>query len=302
MNISEVRPSGYCRGVGFALAKVKKAVRDFPNQPIFIVGMLVHNKYIVEALSMHNVITLDDSKKTKMELIDEINSGVVIFTAHGISEQVKQKAIDKGLTVIDATCEYVLKTHDIIREYLALGYDVFYIGKKNHPESDAVLSIDPDIKLITNATDVENVICDNDRILVTTQTTMSIYETRDIIEKIMEKFPHAEIAEEICDATKRRQNAVAELKGIDVLIVVGDPKSNNTNQLAKMGLNSGIKKVLRIETARDLKDIEFDEDASIAVASGASTPQLLTRNVIKYLETKDRQYLTVDLSGIIGSL
>ncbi|MBR2546436.1 MAG: 4-hydroxy-3-methylbut-2-enyl diphosphate reductase [Erysipelotrichaceae bacterium] len=302
MNILEVKPSGYCRGVALALSKVRNAIKDYPDQPIYIIGMIVHNRFIVDAFRMHNVITLDDSRLSKAELVDQIESGVVIFTAHGIADEVKQKALDKGLTVIDATCDYVLKTHEIIKEHLKQGYTVFYIGKNRHPESEAALSISDDIILITGCADVAHIDCDNSRILVTTQTTMSIFETRDIITAITEKFPQAEIAEEICDATKRRQQAVADLKDIDTLIVVGDPKSNNTNQLARMGLKSGIKKVLRIETAKDLENLTFDEAERIAVASGASTPKVLTDNVISYLHDGNTDYLKVDLSSIIRFL
>ncbi|MBQ3384209.1 MAG: 4-hydroxy-3-methylbut-2-enyl diphosphate reductase [Erysipelotrichaceae bacterium] len=302
MSILEVTPSGYCRGVALALSKVRKAIKDYPDQPIYIIGMIVHNRYIVDAFRMHNVVTLDDSTLSKMELVNQIESGVVIFTAHGIADEVKQRAIDKGLTVIDATCDYVLKTHDIIKEHLNEGYTVFYIGKKKHPESEAALSIDENIILVTGVEDVDSINCSNSKILITNQTTMSIFETQDIINAITARFPKAVIAEEICDATKRRQQAVADLKDIDTLIVVGDPKSNNTNQLARMGLKSGIKKVLRIETAKDLENVKFDDTERIAVASGASTPKVLTDNVINYLQSGNTDYLTVDLSSIIRFL
>ncbi|MBE6125864.1 MAG: 4-hydroxy-3-methylbut-2-enyl diphosphate reductase [Erysipelotrichaceae bacterium] len=302
MEICEVKPSGYCKGVGYALAMVKKAVWDYPDQPVYIVGMLVHNRYIVDALKTRNVITLDDSSKSKMELVESIESGVVVFTAHGIADSVKNRAIEKGLTVVDATCEFVRKTHQIIRDYLNRGYSIFYIGKKKHPESEAALSINESIILITDADDVDKINNTDKNILVTTQTTMSINDTADIIRKIRKRFPHAEIAEEICDATRRRQNAVRNLKDTDVLIVVGDPKSNNTLQLARMGSSAGIRKVLRIETARDLVNVKFSENDRIAVASGASTPKVLLDNVIAYLQTHDASYLQTDLETIVSFL
>lgn len=302
MEICEVKPSGYCKGVGYALAMVKKAVRDYPDQPVYIVGMLVHNRYIVDALKTRNVITLDDSGKSKIELVESIDKGVVVFTAHGIADSVKNRAIEKGLTVVDATCEFVRKTHDIIRDYLNRGYSIFYIGKKKHPESEAALSINESITLITDADDVDKINNTDEKILVTTQTTMSINDTADIIRKIRKRFPHAEIAEEICDATRRRQNAVRNLKDTDVLIVVGDPKSNNTLQLARMGSSAGIRKVLRIETARDLVNVKFSENDRIAVASGASTPKVLLDNVIAYLQTHDASYLQTDLETIVSFL
>ena len=302
MEICEVKPSGYCRGVGYALAMVKKAVRDYPDQPVYIVGMLVHNRYIVEALKTRNVITLDDSHFSKMELVDSIDKGVVIFTAHGIAEDVKQRAIDKGLIVIDATCEFVRKTHEIIRDHIAQDYTIFYIGKKKHPESEAALSISENIRLLTDIADVEKLENTDEKILVTTQTTMSINDTADMIKVIKKKFPQAEIAEEICSATRRRQNAVRNLQNTDVLIVVGDPRSNNTLQLARMGTMAGIRKVLRIETARDLVNVEFNDDDKIAVASGASTPKILLDNVIAYLESRDEKYLQTDLETIVSFL
>ena len=122
------------------------------------------------------------------------------------------------------------------------------------------------------------------------------------IRRIRKRFPHAEIAEEICDATRRRQNAVRNLKDTDVLIVVGDPKSNNTLQLARMGSSAGIRKVLRIETARDLVNVKFGENDRIAVASGASTPKVLLDNVIAYLQTHDASYLQTDLETIVSFL
>ena len=118
MEIKKVVPSGYCKGVISAIMMAKKARNDFPDEKIYVLGMLVHNSFVSKELSELNIITLDDTNKSKSELVDEINEGVVIFTAHGISSQIKQKVIDKGLKYVDASCVDVLKTQDIIKNYL----------------------------------------------------------------------------------------------------------------------------------------------------------------------------------------
>ena len=155
MQIKKVIPSGYCKGVINAIEIAKKARRDNMDTPIYILGMIVHNSYVTEALNTLDIITLDDKKKTKEELLDEIDSGIVIFTAHGIAESIKEKAIDKGLKIIDASCSDVIKTQDIIKEKIKEGFNVLYIGKKNHPEALAVLSISQNIHLITSIGDLE---------------------------------------------------------------------------------------------------------------------------------------------------
>lgn len=283
MQIKKVIPSGYCKGVINAIEIAKKARRDNMDTPIYILGMIVHNSYVTEALNTLDIITLDDKKKTKEELLDEIDSGIVIFTAHGIAESIKEKAIDKGLKIIDASCSDVIKTQDIIKEKIKEGFNVLYIGKKNHPEALAVLSISQNIRLITSIGDLEEFQI-SEPIFVTNQTTMSIFEIREINEKIKEKWPKAIICEEICNATSMRQKAIMNLKDCDLLYVVGDPRSNNTNKLKQIALDSGIKKVRMIETAKEIDENDLDVE-NIYVTAGASTPTYLTNQVIECLNS-----------------
>ncbi|MGB4626991.1 MAG: 4-hydroxy-3-methylbut-2-enyl diphosphate reductase, partial [Erysipelotrichaceae bacterium] len=174
MEVVKVIPSGYCKGVINAINKVKQAIKDYPDKQIYILGMLVHNRYVVGGFQLNNVITLSDKNKSKEQLLDDIDDGVVVFTAHGIDPKIKQKAIDKGLIVVDATCSDVTKNANLCLEHLKNGYDVAYIGKENHPESDAVLALNEKIHLITNINDVNNTDITNNKILITNQTTMSI--------------------------------------------------------------------------------------------------------------------------------
>ena len=299
MEVRRVVPSGYCQGVVSAIRKVRETVEKYPDKKVYVLGMIVHNRFIVEAFRQLNVITLDDPFRTKEELLDSIEDGVVVFTAHGISDQIKQKALSRGLTVVDAACKYVLKNLSLIRDYLNDGYSIIYIGKKKHPESEAALSISEDIHLVTSLNDIEKLNITNSRIMVTNQTTMSVYDVSEYIEAIRMKYPGAVILEEICDATKQRQNAVMNVTDADTLIIVGDPNSNNTAQLTRLGRKNGIRRVIQIETAAELEGMEFAPDERIAVTSGASTPRYLTDNVIEYLKTQNPDYLKTDISRIL---
>lgn len=299
MEVIKVVPSGYCKGVINAINKVKQAIKDYPDKQIYILGMLVHNKYVVGGFNLHNVITLTDENKTKEQLLDEIDDGVIVFTAHGIDPKIKQKALDKGLIVVDATCCDVTKNANLCIHHLKEGYDVAYIGKKNHPESDAVLALSDKIHLITNFEDVKKSNISNEKILITNQTTMSINDIDNIIKALLDKYPLAKVVEEICNATRTRQQAVKELEDFDTLIVVGDPKSNNTTQLANIGKQAKIKNIYKIENSLELTSINLDNIDKVAVTAGASTPSYLTKQVIEYLKTKDEQYLNVDLKKIL---
>lgn len=280
MEIKRVIPSGYCKGVIRAIQMAKQARIDYPQEKIYVLGMIVHNHYVAEALEKLNIITLDANNKE--EAINSIDNGVLIFSAHGIADKYKKMASDKGLIVIDASCVDVIATQNIVKKHLNEGYRVFYIGKKNHPEAEAVLSISSDIILINSEDDIPSN-CDK-AIFVTNQTTMSIFEIANIFEAIKKKYPNALFEKEICKATTMRQEAVLKLKDCDLLIVVGDPKSNNSNKLKEIGLLSGIKKVIMIEEAMDLKLDDLKDCNHIYVTAGASTPTSLTNAVIETLK------------------
>ena len=282
MEIKRVVPSGYCKGVVSAINIVKKAKEDYPNEKIYILGMIVHNSYVKDDLSKLGIITLDDPNKTREELLDEINEGVIIFTAHGVSQQIKDKAIKKGLITIDATCGDVLKTQDIVKDYLNKGYDILYFGKKKHPEAEAVLSISNSIKLIENEDDINNLDIQNEKIFVTNQTTMSFLELEKMFNILKGKYPNCVIQKEICNATSSRQKAIIDIKDGDVLYVVGDKKSNNTNKLVDIG-RTNFKKVYLINNRDEINKNDLIGQNKIYVTAGASTPPILIDEVLKYL-------------------
>ena len=287
MEIVKVIPSGYCKGVVNAIRLAKQTRIDNPEEKIYVLGMLVHNSYVSDELSALGIVTLDDSIKSKEELLDEIDEGIIIFTAHGISEKIKNKVIAKGLKFVDASCVDVLKTQNIIKEKLKEGYDVIYFGKKKHPEAEAVISISDHIHLVTNEEDLKDLEIDNDKIFLTNQTTMSYLELKDLIEKVKEKYPDTVVQKEICNATSSRQEAIYKLENCDLLYVVGDVKSNNTNKLVEVGKRHGIKKVLLIQNYKDINDEDLIGTDKVCVTAGASTPPSLIKEVIDYLKEKN---------------
>ena len=288
MNVLKIAPRGYCYGVVDAMVIARNAALDKSlPRPIYILGMIVHNKHITDAFEEEGIITLDGTNRK--EIIEKVNSGTVIFTAHGVSPEVREIAKQKGLITIDATCPDVTKTHDLIRQKEKEGYTVIYIGKRNHPEPEGAIGVAPHIvHLVANEEDVENLTIDAEKLIVTNQTTMSQWDVAHIMEKIKEKYPHAEFEKEICLATQIRQEAVAEQAGeADVLIVVGDPRSNNSNRLAQVSEEIAHTKAYRIS---DISELELDwimDAKTVAVTSGASTPTPITKEVITFLEKFD---------------
>ena len=282
MEIKRVVPSGYCKGVVNAINIVKKTKEQYPNENICILGMIVHNSYVSKQMEDLGVITLEDPNLSKEELLDTIDKGVVIFTAHGISDKIKQKALDKGLICVDASCVDVLKNKDLIKSYLDKGYDVVYFGKKKHPEAEAILSLSNNIHLVSNISDIDNLNISNDNLFITNQTTMSYLEVEDMLKLIKDKYPTCIIQKEICNATSSRQLAITNIKDGDVLYVVGDVKSNNTNKLKEIG-SKYFKKVFLISNYKEINKKDLVNENKIYVTAGASTPPILIDEVIDYL-------------------
>jgi len=298
MNVIKVNPRGYCKGVVRAIQIAKQTAHAYPNKKIYILGMLVHNTYVMKALNAYGIITLDEKDKSREELLNQIQDGVVIFSAHGISERIKNLAKEKGLITVDATCPDVLKTQTLVNQYINDGYHVFYIGKKNHPEANAVCDGNTQITLIENVEDI-NVLPPYEKVFVTNQTTMSIYDIDSIFKEIKHFYPNALFSEEICNATRIRQEAIANLKDIDTLIIVGDKASNNSNRLAQIGKENGILNVYLIDDANELINLNLHKVSSIAISSGASTPTYLTNQVIKALETNNCTFQQIEIEKIL---
>jgi len=288
MEVVKISPRGYCYGVVDAMVLALQAARnlDLPR-PIHILGMIVHNRHVTEAFEREGIFTLDG--ENRLEILDKIDRGTVIFTAHGVSPEVRRKAREKGLTIVDATCPDVTKTHDLIREKTAEGYEIIYIGKKGHPEPEGAIGIAPDrVHLIETEADIDRLEVRSDKIVITNQTTMSQWDVRGLVARLLERFPAAEVHNEICLATQLRQEAVAEqAKGTDLCIVVGDPRSNNSNRLAQVAEEIAGVKAYRVADVTEIRREWLEGVKRVAVTSGASTPTPITKEVIAYLEQYD---------------
>lgn len=288
MEIVKISPRGYCYGVVDAMVIALQTVKnkDMPR-PIYILGMIVHNAHVTEAFEKEGVITLDGANR--LDILEQITEGTVIFTAHGVSPEVRERARKKGLAVVDATCPDVTKTHDLIREKTAEGYHIIYIGKKGHPEPEGAIGVAPDlVHLIEREEEIEELNVPEGKIIITNQTTMSQWDIRHIMQRLQEKYPRAEIHNEICLATQVRQEAVAGQAGeAQLCIVVGDPRSNNSNRLAQVSEEIAGVKAYRVSDVSEIKFEWLDGLDRVAVTSGASTPTPITKEVIAYLEQFD---------------
>ncbi|TDQ41719.1 4-hydroxy-3-methylbut-2-enyl diphosphate reductase [Aureibacillus halotolerans] len=285
MKVIKIAPRGYCYGVVDAMVIAKNASMDKTlPRPIYILGMIVHNKHVTDAFEAEGIITVDGDSRE--DLLEQINEGTVIFTAHGVSPSVRKKATDKGLTVLDATCPDVTVTHDLIREKAAEGYDIVYIGKKHHPEPEGAVGVAPHaVHLIETVEDANELNIENDRILITNQTTMSQWDVIDVSNRVQERYPQTLFHKEICKATQVRQEAVAEqAKEADLTIVVGDPKSNNSNRLAQVSEEIAGTTAYRVTDLTEIQ-LEWLKDVhTVAVTAGASTPTPVVREVIAFFE------------------
>ena len=288
MEVIKISPRGYCYGVVDALQIVRQAAKD-PSlpRPIHVIGQIIHNRHAIEELTRMGVVTLDGPARAA--ILEQVKEGTVIFTAHGVSPLVKQRAQERGLHCIDATCPDVTRTHDLVRDLVAQGYYILYIGKKGHPEPEGVMGEIPGHgSLIETEADVDELTFTPEQvanIAISTQTTLSKWDTQRVIEYIKTRYPHAQVHIDICPATQSRQEAVvAQAKMADLTIVVGDPLSNNTNRLVQVSEELAGVPAVRIEDLSQLNTEWLKGKKRVAVTAGASTPSQLTREVIRYLE------------------
>jgi 4-hydroxy-3-methylbut-2-en-1-yl diphosphate reductase len=288
MEVIKIAPRGYCYGVVDAMVIAKNAALDKSlPRPIYILGMIVHNKHVTDAFEEEGIITLDGANR--LDILNQVKEGTVIFTAHGVSPEVKRLAKERGLVTLDATCPDVTRTHDLIKEKTAEDYHIIYIGKKGHPEPEGALGVAPNfVHLVETVEDVEKLELNHERLVVTNQTTMSQWDVLHVMEKVKEKFPHAEVHNEICLATQVRQEAVAQQATVaDLTIVVGDPKSNNSNRLAQVSEEIAGTKAYRVADVSDIQLEWLKGVKKVAVTAGASTPTPITKEVINFLEQFD---------------
>ncbi len=286
MEVLRITPRGYCHGVVDAF-RIAKRVRAETNGPVHMLGMLVHNTHATDDLREQGIGLVDPPDRLRG--LEEIKDGTVIFTAHGVSPQVKQRAVEKGLTPVDATCSDVVRTHELVADLAGKGYDVVYIGRKGHPEPEGVMGEAPGrVHLVQDPADIDALELSSDRIAVTCQTTLSMWDTDDLIGRVRARFPNAEVYNEICRATQERQEAAVEAaKLVDFVIVVGSPRSSNSLRLVEVVKKLGGKPAYLVDSLDELRPEWFRGARRVGVTSGASTPSQLTRRVIEHIEAME---------------
>lgn len=283
MNIILANPRGFCAGVDRAISIVDRAL-DLFDAPIYVRHEVVHNKFVVNGLKKRGAVFVDELH----EIPDE---STVIFSAHGVSKAVRNKAKDRGLKVFDATCPLVTKVHMEVTRASRKNIECVLIGHAGHPEVEGTMgqyeSTEAGIYLVESADDVANLTVKNPQSLYyCSQTTLSVDDTSDVIDALKEKFPEIQgpRKDDICYATQNRQDAVRSIANeVDLLLVVGAKNSSNSNRLRELAEKIGTTSYL-IDTADDIKAEWLEAISNIGVTAGASAPDILVRQVIDQLK------------------
>ena len=280
MKIEILEPFGYCAGVERAMKMALEVKKAHQDQEVVVLGMLVHNADALNELSKAGITTIFDENKSLVELIDRVdNNAIVILTAHGHSLAVEEELNRRKIEFIDATCPFVTLTENVIKKAVSENRDVLYLGKKNHPEANAALSISSKVHLI----EPKNVHLDEkySHPLVISQTTFSESEIAQTIFFIKDALKEVSVSQSICQASTLRQNALKNLsKDVELIYVVGGKNSNNTKTLFEIASSTHPNaKVLMIENANDINKKDLLGLNYVAISSGASTPREITLEV-----------------------
>jgi 4-hydroxy-3-methylbut-2-enyl diphosphate reductase len=292
MQVVLAQPRGFCAGVERAIEIVERALEKY-GPPIYVRHEIVHNRHVVERLRAKGAHFVDE--------IDEIPDGAVtIFSAHGVASIVEKRAANRGLPVIDATCPLVSKVHIEGQRYANQGREIILIGHAGHPEIVGTMGrITGRVHLISTPDEVARLnVADPDKLAFITQTTLSVDDTRAVIEALKERFPAivGPDTKDICYATQNRQRAARELaKIVDVVLVVGAPNSSNSSRLREIAAESGVPSYL-IEDARALDRAWIEGVSAVGLTAGASAPAELVEEVIARL----RELTAVELSELSG--
>ena len=273
-------PRGFCSGVSRAVHMAEQVLKLY--DAVYITEDVIHNKVFMKELEQRGM--------TKVDSIEDVpDNAVVMFSAHGVPPQVVERAEQKGLTVVDATCPTVKSIQKEVEKAAEAGKKIIIIGNRSHAEIIALLGY-AGVKsafVVGNEMDVD-LLPDfsKDDVVYFTQTTLDCLATDAIVKKIKEKVPHIESStqDNICYATKERQDVVRRL--VDLVIVVGSPHSSNAKRLSEVALSGGAKKSVLVDSKDELTDEIFEEVSTAAITSAASTPEVLVREVVDFLESK----------------
>ena len=273
-------PRGYCAGVDRAVDAVEQALAHY-GAPIYVRKEIVHNKYVVEALSRRGAIFVSET--------DEVPEGArVVFSAHGVSPAVHQEAAARRLATIDATCPLVTKVHKQAIRFAKDDYDIILVGHTGHEEVEGTRGEAPErIQVVNGPHEVDLVqVRDPEKVVWISQTTLSVDETLETVRLLRERFPHLADppADDICYATQNRQGAVKAIAPrVDVMIVVGSGNSSNSVRLKEVALEAGAPAAHRVDYASEIDPAWVDGATTVGLTSGASVPEILVREVVERL-------------------
>lgn len=273
------KPRGFCAGVERAIDTVEKALKIW-GAPIYVKHEIVHNKYVVDDLRAKGAVFIED--------IEDVPPGArLIYSAHGVSPAVRAQAKERNLIEIDATCGLVTRVHSAVKRFASQGYQIILIGHRNHVEIIGTAGEAPEVTTIVESVeDVYNLSYDpSDKLFYITQTTLSLDDVREITEALKDKYPHIETlpSSSICYATTNRQLALGEITDVtDLVLVVGDPTSSNSNRLRELAAKRGIPSYL-INDESEI-DAEWLKNVKVVgLTAGASTPEAIVQRCIKRL-------------------
>ena len=287
-----VSPRGFCAGVVRAIDTVEIALKRFPA-PIYVRKEIVHNRSVVEEFESRGVVFIDE--------LDEAPEGsLVIYSAHGIAPEVRERAAARGLRAIDATCPLVTKVHLEVHRFVRNGYSIVLIGHEDHDEVIGTLGEAPEhIQVIDSVEQVEGLdVPDPDKVVCLTQTTLSVDETAQTREALIQRFPNmvTPSKDDICYATQNRQDAVKRLldMGIQVLLVVGSKNSSNSQRLCEVARYHGAAAYL-IDKAEEIDDAWLEGMSKVGITAGASAPEHLVQGVVTYLRDRGAEIEEVEV-------
>lgn len=273
------KPRGFCAGVERAIDTVEKAI-ELWGAPIYVKHEIVHNRYVVDGLKAKGAVFIEE--------VDEVPFGArLIYSAHGVSPQVREEAKKRQLIEIDATCGLVTRVHSAVKRFAAMGCQIILIGHKNHVEVIGTAGEAPDVTTIVES--VEDVkalqFSDTEKLFYITQTTLSLDDVKEITDELISKYPKIQTlpSSSICYATTNRQMALREITDVtDLVLVVGDPQSSNSNRLREVASKRGIPSYL-INNQDEIDPKWVESAKTIGLTAGASTPEGIVQKCIEKL-------------------
>ena len=293
MDIYLANPRGFCAGVRRAIDIVQKVLEKY-GAPIYVRHEIVHNKHVVENLKNQGVIFIED-------IAEADKNRPLIFSAHGVAEDVKKQALEMGLNIIDATCPLVLYVHKCIKKLEKDNAEIIVIGKKAHAEIVGTVGQIKNmnrVHIVANLSEAQNLnFSENTKIGLVTQTTLSTDETKEIIDFLKQKYPQIILYNNICFATTNRQKAVKKLaEKTENILVIGSKNSSNSNKLKEVALSCGVKNAMLIDDVSEINWDILDTFDKIGITAGASAPEYLIEELIKEFE---KRYDNINIHNVI---